>query len=217
MGEERLSGWPEMMGWYVAILVLLGGYLPWRLSFEFLDAGVLVVYGCLAALFVAPRITRRLGAEQERRVLAVPPEAPERRALWREVGKAAVGGWGAALLLVGMGLVTVNLAGWHGRILLPPAAVLASVVVWSGSVAVATSAVGARMALEARRAGEAARALRGRILLLLLAGLLASRLLAGEWREWFDAQMTPGRLARDVAVVSAGLWAWSAALLRRIQ
>lgn len=203
------------MGWQVAIAVLAGGYLPWRLGFEFLDAGVLVVYGCLAALFVAPRITRRLGAEQERRVLEVPREAPERRVLWREAGKAAAGGWGAALLLVGMGLITVNITQWHGRILLPAAAVLASVVVWSGSVAVLTSAVGARMALESRSAAEAARALRGRILLVLLAGFLGARLLPGEWREWFDAQMTPGRLARDVAAASAGLWAWSAALLRK--
>ena len=210
-----LSAWPEVMGWQLVTVALLGCYLPWRLGFEFLDAGVVVVYGCLAALFVAPRITRRLGAERERRVLEVPREPPERGVLWREVGQAAAGGWGAALLLVGMGLVTVNITQWHGRVLLPPAAVLASVVVWSGSVAVLTSAVGARMALEARSAAEASRALRGRILLLLLAGFLAARLLPGEWREWFDAQMTPGRLARDVAVASAGLWAWSVALVRK--
>jgi hypothetical protein len=200
---------------HVAIVVLVGGYLPWRLGFEFLDAGILVVYGCLAALFVAPRIARRLGAEQERRVLEVRREAPERGALWREVGEAAVGGWGMALLLVGVGLVVVNVTGWHGPVLLPPAAVLVSVVVWSGSVAVLASAVGARMALESRSAAEAARGLRGRILVLLLAGFLVWQLLPGEWREWFDAQMTPGRLARDVAVASVGLWVWSWGVLRK--
>jgi hypothetical protein len=203
------------MGRQVAIVALLGGYLPWRLRFEFLDAGTLLVYGCLAALFVAPRITQRLGAEHERRVLEVRRKAPEWGVLWREVGKAAVGGWGMALLLVGVGLVVVNVTGWHGRVLLPPAAVLVSVVVWSGSVAVLASAVGARMALESRSAAEAARALRGRILLLLLAGFLVWELLPGEWREWFDAQMTPGRLARDVAVASVGLFAWSWGVLRK--
>ena len=200
---------------HVAIVVLLGGYVPWRLGFEFLDAGILLVYGCLAALFVAPRITRRLGTEQERRVLEVRREAPEWGVLWREVGKAAAGGWGMALLLVGVGLMVVNATGWHGRVLLPPAAVVVSVVVWSGSVAVLASAVGARMALESRRAAEAARGLRGRILLLLLAGFVVWELLPGEWRGWFDAQMTPGRLVRDVAVASVGLWAWSWGVLRR--
>lgn len=103
------------MGRYIAMAVLLGGYLPWRLGLEFLDAAVLVVYGCLSALFASP----------------------EQSVLWRAIGKAAMVGWGAALLLLVMGLVTVNITGWHGRLLLPPVAVLVSVAALSGAAATA--------------------------------------------------------------------------------
>jgi len=145
--------------WYLLLAGLLGFYLPWRLGFEFLDAAVLLPYACLSSLFA----TRAYGPEPARRLLD-PPAAPADR---RKVVAAAAAGWGAALLILAAGLLTVNVASWHGRPLVPPLGVLLSVVGLSLPVALVSVAAAARGA-------------RLPVLPALLVYFLGTRLLPGE-------------------------------------
>ncbi len=203
-------------GWQLVLAALLGIWLPWRMGFEFLDAAVLLLYGLLSTAAAAPAIAAALGSEQERPVLDAAREVPEAGALYRAIGRAAAIGWIEAMAVTAAGLATVNLASWHGRVVLPPAGVLASVAALSLGAALLTASAGARAAIEARSAAAAARELRGRCLLLIVAGLAGVRLLPGGWKTWFDAQMTPESLVRNAALATPALALGSAAIALRL-
>lgn len=203
------------MGWYLAIALLLGVYMPWRLGFEFLDAAILLFYSSLSSLLGGPLAARSVGSERERGLLdPAPAGTAHRPTLYGRVLAAAAAGWFAALVIVAGGLLAVNVTLWHGRALLPPVSVLLSLVVWSLSLAVVTAAAGARIALSASSGASAARTLRSRLLFILSLCVLAAQLLPGRWKTFFDAQMTAGRLARNVAIATPLLLLLGAALLR---
>jgi hypothetical protein len=127
------------------------------LGFAFLDAAVLLLYGCLSAPLAAGGDVRKAG--------------------W---------GFAAAQGLVVLGLMTVNAASRQGALLLPPAGV------WTGVAMVSLAA-----ALVVAAAGM----VRSRVWMLLGGCVIATHVAPGEWRGWWDAQLTPGRLARDGAIL----------------
>jgi hypothetical protein len=147
--------------WLLAALaaLVLGVWLPWRLGFTFLDAAMLLLYGCLSAVWAAGGGVRKAG--------------------W---------GFAASQGLIALGLITVNVAGRHGALLLPPAGVWAGVAMVSLAAALAVAAAG----IERRH-----------VWMALAGGVIATQLAPGEWRGWWDAQLTPGRLARDGAILLA--------------
>lgn len=153
---------------WVVFVGLFGVLVPWHKGYEFLDPLLLVPYFCLSILFVAPMVSDLVSSD------------PERASRGITVGLAA--GWGSGLLIVALGLATVNAAHGH-RLLLPAASLLAAAAAISlaGSAAAATAS--ALIALRSPSAASARRILRIGFFSLLLAIAAARRMLPDAWRD----------------------------------
>src|SRR5260221_7202324 len=92
---QELSQLPRRMGGttgvtiYAFALMALGILLPWHLSFDFLDAMILLAYACLPALLVAPVVAESLASDRAQ----IPTTVEERRRyLFLSVSAGAVVG-----------------------------------------------------------------------------------------------------------------------------
>ena len=71
---QELGQLPRRMGGMTGVLIYafamlaLGILLPWYLSFDFLDAMVLLAYACLPALLVAPVVAESFAGDRERAI-----------------------------------------------------------------------------------------------------------------------------------------------------
>ena len=96
---------------YAFAMLALGILLPWYLSFDFLDAMVLLAYACLPALLVAPVVAESFAGDRER--AQVPATLEERRQLMSaKVAAGALYGWSSALLAMIIPAVVIA-AGTH--------------------------------------------------------------------------------------------------------
>ncbi len=167
---QELSQLPRRMGGMTGMLIYafamlaLGILLPWHLSFDFLDAMILLAYACLPALLVAPVVAEACAGEHER--AQIPATVEERRQLlYAKVGAGALYGWSSALLALVMGLATANLS--LKRWILPPALLAIDLTLMSLSVSVCAASISAAVSVKAPSAKYAKRTLRQGFLLVL--------------------------------------------------
>lgn len=94
----------------------LGVYLPWRLSFQFLDPLVIIPYALTGLIFASGASVEAFAGDDS-------SEEGEESAIRCRVGVVAVGGLGYSSLLTFTGLLVVNARNWHGDLIIPPAPV----------------------------------------------------------------------------------------------
>jgi hypothetical protein len=183
---QELSQLPRRMGGTTGVLIYafalaaLGILLPWRLSFDFLDAMILLAYACLPALLVAPVVAESFAGERER--AQIPATSKERRQLlYAKVTAGVLYGWSSALLALVMGLVTVNLS--FARWILPPGLLAIDLAVLSLAVSASAAGISAAVSVKARNAKYAKRTLRQGFLLLLVLVIYYSRFMPVEWKR----------------------------------
>jgi hypothetical protein len=184
---------------YGAVLNLLailgfGVFVPWRKGLEFLDPAILFPYFGLSLVFVAPLVTSAV------------PEPRTQRAIGTKISAALALGWGTALFIVVLGLLTVNLLHWHGHALLPSIAVLRDAALLSLLGSLFVAAGGTWLALIVGP-GRARSVLRLFFLALLLAFALPSTRL---WDDFTDAglhQLTAQASLAFAVLDSLALWA----------
>ena len=102
-------------------VVMLGIFLPWQEGREWVSSPLpLMVSGLIPALLVGMRIPDSFAGERERHTLAtlLASRLPDRAILLGKVAMAVCWGWGVTLAVLLLGLVTVNVAHWEGRVLL---------------------------------------------------------------------------------------------------
>lgn len=116
----------------VALLAVFGIVLPWWKGRDFLDPVMVGAYACLGGLFAAPAAARAFGVTRP---------ASWKSALGRVV-KAAAYGEGMALLMLALGIATVNLTR-GGRLRLPELDTLAETGLFGLSLTAAFAAVAA--------------------------------------------------------------------------
>ena len=174
----------------LAVVLVFGVLVPYYKGLEFLDPVVILVYACMSLLFVVPASAEIFAAN----------ESMANAEITSRLGMILAYGWGTTLLMLISGIVTVNVTNWHGRMLLPSPALLASAVSLS---LIATIAVISGTALLARRlgAGSAKSLLRISFLILLLIGAFGFRYLPPEWRGMIDRHLTTAGL------IHFSLWA----------
>ena len=160
-------------------VLAFGILVPWYKGFTFLDPRMLAAYGLLAVLFVAPAAAESFASGG----VAASPRAT--------LGKLMVlvaFGWGVTVLVLITALATLNLANWHGSLIVPSTQLFAGVLVCSLA---ASMAVGTLSALLARTlsAGVVKTILRFSFLLILLAFAMSARL-PDEWQIWLAEHTT---------------------------
>ncbi len=108
----------------LVVVVIFGILVPWVRGFSFLQPWVITAYASMALLFVAPAAAEFWSGD-------APPEST--RAVLERILALVGYGWGIAVLMLVTSVVTLNLAYWGGRVLIPPQALTASVLVFSPS------------------------------------------------------------------------------------
>ncbi len=169
----------------LAVVLVFGVLVPYYKGLEFLDPVVILVYACMSLLFVVPASAEIFATNE---VIASAE-------ITARLGMILAYGWGTTVLMLISGIVTVNVTNWHGRMLLPSSALLASALLLS---LIATIAVISGTALLARQLGarSAKSLLRVSFLLLLLLAAFGFRYLPPEWRGMIDRYMTTAGLIR---------------------
>jgi len=207
---RRMGGTTGMLI-YAFALVALGVLLPWRLSFDFLDAMILLAYAWLPALIVAPVVAESFAGDRER--AQIPATYEERRQLlYARVTAGALYGWVSALLALVMGLATVNLS--FTRWILPPPLLTFDLALMSLAVSVGAAGIAAAVSVKARSAKYAKRTLRQGFLLLLVLVIYYSRFMPVEWKRRVTVPEALPGFTEFVVVVSVVLLGLSADLIK---
>jgi len=195
---------------FAFIVVAFGIYVPWRWGFEFLNPMVLIAYAGVAMLFTGP-----VAAESFAAIHHLAADRPEvrRDALWAKLLCSAAYGAGATTLLLAAGLATVHTGNWRGGPLLPEEAFLASLLLFTWSIALAVASLAARIGVVCS-ALSTKRILRSGFLLLVLLALMGLRHGPEEWRTRLALELTAERFPRLALIVCLHLLFVSALLVR---
>jgi len=156
----------------VAVVVIFGVLLPWYKGMTMLQPLVVVAYALMALLFVAPAASEFW--------LATEAPASSGSVIGRLL--AIVGyGWGIAIAMLIVSLVTLNVAYRSPRLLIPPEPFFGSALVLSLT---ASAAVAVICALLARRfsASMAKATVRTVFLLVLLVLAFGARVMPESWQ-----------------------------------
>jgi hypothetical protein len=192
----------------LVVVVIFGILVPWYRGFSFLQPWIIVAYGAMALLFVAPASAEFWGVN--------PPPDSARAVLGRIL--VVVGyGWGVTVLMLVSAIVTLNLAYWRGQVLYPPGELMASVLTFSLTASIAVAALCAVLALRFS-AGAVKGMLRIFFLLVLLVLAFGSRFLPESWQLVVSDHSTRRgitRMAWEASVVCAAAGAGLLAVLVR--
>ena len=214
---QELSQLPRRMGGMTGVLIYafallaLGILLPWHLSFDFLDAMILLAYAGLPALLVAPVVAESFAGYCEQAQISATLEK-RRQLLYAKVAAGALYGWTSALLALVMGLATVNVS--FTRWILPPALLVIDLALVSLAVSVSTASISAAVSVKARSAKYAKRTLRQGLLLLLVLVIYYSRFMPVEWKRHVTVPGALPGLTEFIVVVSVVLLGLSAGLIK---
>lgn len=191
----------------VLLVLLLGGYLPWRMGFEFLDALVLMPYAFTSLMFVSVAAAEALGPEQ------IPAEE-QRAGLRRRIWAVAVGGLCYSGAILALGLAAVNL-GTFPALVTPPLLTVVCYVALSLGVATFAAASAALMVAHHDTAGDVRSRIRGILLVLLGLWLFRGWLIPAGLREQAAPWTTTARLGWLAICGSAVLFLLAEWRLRR--
>jgi hypothetical protein len=188
----------------IVTVALFGVLVPWLKGFGFLDPLMIVCYACLGVLYVAPACAEAFGKQPQ----------GSREATVRKMAVLASYGAGVSMLMLLSGILTVNVANWHGSFVGPRwplllAALLLSVTACAAVVAVTTvvaSSYGPKAAKSMIRIA---------LLVFLLALVFGYPRLPEDAKFQLELNLTTSGLTRLalefsalLALVSASLTAW---------
>jgi len=164
------------------IVALFGILVPYYKRYDFLDPVMLAAYFCLPLVLVAPMAADALAGSADS------PAATVGRTLL-----VALYGWGLGMAIVAAGLITVNAANWHGRVLLPGGGFLAAGALFSATATLA-AVIAAGLLAHQFSAATAKTILRLLFLAALVAMVLLARAASAEWTAEFWRHMTSPKL-----------------------
>jgi hypothetical protein len=186
----------------ILITVLAFGILvPWYKSFAFLDPRILLAYGLLAVLFVAPASADSAAA------YAPKASGHTQTDRLRTIALVVAYGWGMAVVIIITALATLNLSNWRGTLLVPPARFISAVLVFSLAASFAVATLSSVLALRFSASGIKT-ILRFSFLALLLALALSNRFLPERWQiilSDYSTRRALTGLAWEGAAICAGL------------
>jgi hypothetical protein len=142
---------------HVVLIAIFGVLLPHRKGIDFLDPVMISAYGCMGVIFAAPAAAATFAKSRPQSM---------REALTR-AGKAAGYGEALALIMLIMGVITINI-GRQGRVRVPELDILAASGLLGAAATVAAALLAGLLTLRFS-AGTARLSMRVVFLLLLLA------------------------------------------------
>jgi hypothetical protein len=184
------------------VVVAFGVLAPLRRGFAFFDPSMIVAYGCLAPLFAAPASAEAFAGAGRLTV----------REVFARLATIAAYGWGLGLLILCAAILTVNLANWHGRLILPRRTLLIAALLLSLAACFAVATLAALLA-QLFSALTAKNILRTGFLLALLMLAFGWRFLPESWSDFLSPLMTADGVVRGALWGAGALAVLAAALL----
>jgi hypothetical protein len=175
----------------VAVIVAFGIFIPWRKGFDFLDALIIVCYALLSLLFVAPAIADFMAAR---------PDSAKR--LFSAITRAVIYSWGISVLILALGIATVNVTHRRTGFVYPTPKLLAAAL-FLGLVACIFVAAASAFITLLFSANTAKTVMRIGFLALLAALLFGPRFLPAAGQYWLARQMTTRGIVHLSLVLSA--------------
>ena len=189
--------WVRGAAIWLAALGLLGWVLPQLTGSSFFDPHLLLAYSALSILFSSPPMCEAVTGDAG--------QQGARSRLYRHAALAAGFGFLSSALLVAIRCWAVNRALRAPRLVLPPTAVLSSLLLVALAFAIFGTGAAAAVSVRSATASAAKRKMRTGFLLALLGVVLFTRYAPETWRVAFTGQFTTDALPRFAMVLAAML------------
>lgn len=220
--RELLQQRDSARGTLISLLVpavVMGVLVPWQSGAKWLTSPAsLAAFGWLPLVLVATVIAEVFAGERERHTLEtlLASRLSDRAILFGKIAGAALYGWGTALAVALLGLLTVNLGHWDGAVRLYTPLVALGGVGIALLTALFTAAGGCLISLRAATVRQAQQTMGLMTLLPVLPVLALNVVAAATRRRLLDAVVNTSALtavlicaavlaALDVALVLAAL------------
>ena len=174
---------------FLAAVIGFGILVPWWKGLEFLDSTVILASSAASLVFVAPMIASSFKRER----------------IGRQMLGAVGFAWVVALLILANGVAMVNLQHWLGKVVTPPAKILAASLLLNLCGAVFVTLLTMEAALRTGKPALGVRNVRIGFFLLLAVLVYLLRFAPPELSSRFDGMMSTEGLTRAVFVVSGAL------------
>jgi ABC-2 type transport system permease protein len=157
----------------VLALLFVAGLLPLVMGVAFLEPGPLIAFASLSVFFVTSIVTGCFAGEVARRDMRelAASGVSDSAILLGKAGAAALRGWALGMAVVVVGVITVNLANWSGRALLPDRMVSGKAITLSLAASLLAALAGALISLGAPSARLAHRNQKIAIVLAVLVSI----------------------------------------------
>ena len=187
---------------------IIGVIWPWQFGLSFVNSALSVALAAVTALmYIAGAAPDALAGERERHTLEtlLASRLPDRAILLGKIIALIEYGCAAALVMLVIGLVTVNIVHGDGRLLVfTPAQILAALI-YTPLAAGLMAAVGVHVSLRAKTVKQAQQTLSTAVLIVLFAPAIAFPSIPDSWRvaagEWLQRPNKGWMLAGLAAVM----------------
>lgn len=173
------------------VFVLFGIYVPYRRGIDFFDTLLLLPYAWISFLFCAPVVIDSLYAEGRGGGVSLGP-----------LVRGVVYGWCCGLMIVAMGIATVNFTQKMPRTVFPPPAVLLSALVISLLGCGFVAGISAWISFREDKAEHSKKKVRIGFLLFLCAVWFIPGWLSTESQDWLALQLTNDKIARNTLLAA---------------
>jgi len=198
--------------------LFLAIYLPWSAGVEWVDRSLSLLLAIVVPfILVGITIPDSFAGERERHTLPtlLASRLPDRAILFAKIATSVAFGWGVTLLVLAVGLITVNVLHWPGHVLFyKPSLLLADLSV-SFLVALLTAGLGVVFSLRSATVQQAQQATMSVMLLpaMLLQFAALFILRSTSARDTLEATLGALSFGQLVSIIVGVLGALSALLL----
>jgi ABC-2 type transport system permease protein len=201
----------------LVLLFVLGVFVPLRMGPDrFLNVGGLLLPTFFSAMVISAVIADSFAGERERHTLEtlLASRLSDRAILFGKIAASVAYGWLISISCIVIGVITVNVANWDGRILMFHNAaswiiLLLGPPLLGGVVATA----GVLVSLHSATVRHAQQTLGVALGVLVMGGVFGSNSLPGAWKAWFARILVTWSATDMVLAVAAVVLAIDLALL----
>jgi len=190
------------------LLVVLGIFVPFRMGPErFFTAAGLLVPTFFSAIVITAVIADSFAGERERHTLEtlLASRLSDRAILFGKIAAAIAYGWLISAACILVGAITVNVANWHGRILMfHDAASWLILLIGPPLLGGVVATAGVLVSLRSATVRGAQQTLGVALAVVVLGTVFGSNSLPTEWKTWF-ARILLTWSQIDLALAAAGV------------
>lgn len=209
-------------------LVMMAIYFPWQIGASWLSGPwSFLASGFVPMIVVGTTVCESFAGERERHTLAtlLASRLPDRAILFGKLAMAVAFAWLATIVVLAVGLLTVNIAHWGGQVMFYSLTMGLGDIALSFLVATLGAAIGVLISLRAATVQEAQQIMMAAVMVApLVLGVIVTAVLASRtgWGERVEEILAAADswqvvLAAVVALVlvDAGLIRWAMARFQR--